>query len=769
MAIQTINRAPSFGQNLTNALGGSLEALTRNKINEIHHGHRIRGLEALGLPREAAYLPDQFQDTLLKNHLKQQRESEISRMLNGEEGYQSQSQTQPTPRTPGVRQEHKPQMTQEQFNQLQAARPDLIMPGPNSSQQPQGIAPQQMQPQPKRPVGNVAPLARPIPGGLPSNVYNQYRTRLEREQAQANATNKKYIDELDKDVKIAEETGNLVDEMKQLLATGKVATSGKGRFLPGFLQNYETQAFTAKANELAGLLASKRGGRLTAFGLKLAQQSKPNIEQKLLAQSKLLEDVDKSLNKVRKNKDIFDQIIAENGGYQPANINSLISLRSKELSPGTPISPEMRKESPAFSSQPEESQETPLGTIGRGIVRTGSRIGEALATNVGDLASAGFGIGNYLTGGKTPTYEQIQEKLPISPPTSAQAQEFSEKSTGGYTKPQGEIEEFIDNVVGTATKLLSGGWAPALKNGLTAALGGKAAGLISKLVLPFSGVSWQKALTLGAVSETAGKGAEILGAGPVGQTATKAIALGLGSIIGVKDKISSTMTNSFAEAEHAAAGKSVPLAPTKGELRKLFMDVRKGAHPNKDIVSNIVGEVLESVERNSETPHGKFTGDKIGINELTKIKKDINQYYKLADRPMVRGEKHLPSAAKKYIGDLNRIISKPIEEYGKSHPSFGKPYALANDLHKGLSEVDFINKWLNDHKSSTSIWKSLLPSTLSMGAGVLGISALSDAINRALKNPSSQRHYLQALAAASAGNTADFSKHTKELEKSIKK
>src|SRR6185369_6976858 len=86
-------------------------------------------------------------------------------------------------------------------------------------------------------------------------------------------------------------------------------------------------------------------------------------------------------------------------------------------------------------------------------LRTAARIGEAAVGLPGDIAQAALGAANYVSGGAVPTYGQVQEKLPISLPTSENVKQFQEKATGEYLKPQGENEQTWDDFVGLVTQL----------------------------------------------------------------------------------------------------------------------------------------------------------------------------------------------------------------------------------------------------------------------------------------------------------------------------
>jgi hypothetical protein len=761
MAINVLRTGPSLGGNIGqafgSALGAGLESLAQSKMEQLQKQNKIKGLEAIGYsPQEAqslGALPDQLlnselnrrsqaQNIMLKQNLKGAREQELAQALYGNQNQQAPQQQQNIPE--GI------QWGNAIANQFGIKTPH--------SEQPR-----------QAPVA-TAPMAKPIPKNLSPQLIDKFVTHQERQQSAANATNKKYLDQLGEHVPTAERMLGIIKEMEDLRATGKVATGAKGKYVPLWLQSAETQQYNAKANELATLISDNSRGRPSAFRLKIAQTTKPSIEQDLLAQKGLEESVKEQAQKILNTRDIIDQIIQDNNGYQPANISSLVSTYEKQLQPNgieQSQSVEPKRKTP---EQQESHEETPLGTLARGLVRTGSRIGEALATNVGDIASTGLGAANYLTGGAIPTYEDIQKKLPISPPTSAQAQEFSEKATRGYTAPQSGTEEFIDNVVSTATKLIGGGGLPHLTKVLSTIISPKNAAKVARLILPFSGVSWQKGLGLSLAGESGAKAAETLGAGPTGQLASKFAFMLAAETPFLKGNIKSVMQNAYAESDKAAAGKYVNVSGTTKQLHNLYTEVVNGASPNKEVVKNIIEETAAALDRSTTPPSGKFPSPRTQttLDKLIKLKHDVNEWYTKAERPQVPGEKHLPQGSRKYIGELNRIISEPINEYAKSNPDFGKPYALAEDLYRGVKDVDFINRWIDKHSSSTLSLKSFLPKALGIGAIGTGASHIAELSNLFIKHPAARIHYLEALKAASKGNVDAFKKHERAFEKEIK-
>lgn len=770
MPINVLNTGPSLGGNLGQALGtglsSGLDSLAQAKMQNLQKQQRAQGISSiLGVdPQQAqayASLPDPLLQTIFKQHMQNQSQQQFENNVYGNQAAPQQNQYQQM-------QQQQPEQRLNPFNALQGLRKSFPNAPIPSQEQVQQRIPQQQQPQQVQ----TAPMTRPIPRGLTPQQYNQFVGHQEKQQAAANSTNKKYLDQLGESVPTAERMIGLIDEMEALQQTGKVATGLKGKYVPLWLQNPETQEYAAKANELATLISDNARGRPSAFRLKIVQTTKPSIEQALLAQKGLQNSVREQALKTLGTRDIIDNIIQQNGGYQPANISSLVNQQKKLQQPET--AHQERQSASPIGSIPQEEQtqeETPLGTIGRGIVRTGSRIGEALATNLGDIASTGLGAANYLTGGAVPTYEDIQKKLPISPPTSAQAQEFSEKATGGYTAPQGEAEKFIDNVVSTATKLIGGAGIPHLTKALSAIFSPKNAAAVAKLVLPFAGVSWQKGLGLSLAGETGAKTAETLGAGPTGQLASKFAFMLAAQSPFIKNSATSAMQKAYSQSDAAAAGKNINIGSTNRQLRNLYKDVVNGASPNKEIVKGIIGDTTEALERAATSPSGNALAPRTqtGLDKLLRLKKDVNEWYTKADRPQVRGEKHLPVGSRKYIADLNRIISEPINEYAKSHPEFGKPYALAEDLYRGIKDVDFINKWIDKHSSTSLSFKTFAPKLLTLGAAGSGISHVAELTNMFIKHPATRLHYLEAIKAATQGNVNSFKKHEREFDKEAKK
>lgn len=165
-----------------------------------------------------------------------------------------------------------------------------------------------------------------------TKAQEKLEERKLKRQAQIEKHNAPYIKAHNEDVSIAKRIQSLGSRMEELLNTGKVYSGLKGQTLGRLTatQNDETQEFETLANELATIMASK-SGVATNFKIKLAQQSKPNVQQTSIAQRKILNNVLRQANTVLKEDQALNAILDENKGIMPINLKSLVTKKAKSL------------------------------------------------------------------------------------------------------------------------------------------------------------------------------------------------------------------------------------------------------------------------------------------------------------------------------------------------------------------------------------------------------------------------------------------------------
>lgn len=830
MAIQSLNTGPSLGGNLGQALGtglsAGLDSLAQAKMQHMQKQQRAQGISAvLGVdPQQAqayASLPDPLLQTLFKQHMQNQSNQQFENQLYGNQAPQQNQYQQP---------QQQPQQRMNPVNALQQLRgsfPNAPIPSPEQVQQ---RMPQTQQQQPQQ----TAPMNRPIPRGLTPQQYNQFVGQRQKEQAAANSTNKKYLDEAGNSFPIAERMIGLADEMKALRQTGKVASGGKGRILPLWMQNAETQQYAAKANELATLISDNSRGRPSAFRLKIAQTTKPSIEQNLLAQAGLEDSVRKQAQKILGMRDVIEQILEENGGNQPANISALVNRRLKDVNAVLPhsegiINPVEQSEN--ANQQPQgDSSLAGMGirnAVGVGKSAISGRIGA-----IGDVLSSALGAANYATAPfseeqlgnlegedadkaraalrqlskqsaslpQIPTYEKIQEKIPISFPTSQQASEYIDTLTNGYTKPRNSFEESIQNIGTIAGSLFTGGIENKITNGLSKWLSPQSASAVSHLVLPFQGVTWRKSLSIPVASEAGGRIAQLFGAGPEAEIMSRIIFGSLAAGWGTTGQIADDIAEGFETVNKTGKNILTPVNPVAEELSNYRKSIPHSA-PYKKIADEIIGETIESfgqLEKKIPVPENKISvakekvsppkkGNKISLQEyhkgpifeekvpdapkeisasdLVKIKQSANEWYGLGSEPKQPGQKHLPKGARKYVGEVSRIVNKHIEPLALKHPEFGKPLAIAEDMYKAQQSAEYLNKQFAKVKDSTkSGYLTGLGKWAVNGLGKYTLGEGYKIFKHMWSHNVTRKIYLQALQKAAQGNIPELAKTLKKLD-----
>jgi hypothetical protein len=640
---------------------------------------------------------------------------------------------------------------------------------------------QQQQPQQQQPS-----FAQRLQGGSsPQKTRNQ---------ALIDRQNTPYLKGATKAYEVAQQSEEILNQMEELLNTGKVASGVSGRYAPEWMQSEETQLFDKYSNTLAGLLAQQYGVP-TGMKIKFSQSQKPNIGQKAGTQRELIRRLREETQRPLMMNEIREQLISDNGYQQPSNLET----RVNQIYNQHRKNPEgMRSREDMMQArqgrQPRELQDE--GIVGQGIrgaVRTAARAGEAVAGGVGDIASAALGLTSWATGGKTPTYEEIQSYLPMSAPTSSQIKEKLSQITNGYTDPQGGFEDVLDNVISTAASLFGPGKAKALVGNL-AAKAPKAAGAINtaaKVAFPLSGTNdWRKALKLGAAGEVGAQAAAALGGGPIAQSLGKVGLMTAYGISGTRQALKDTMTAEYDAAKKAGGtiiqdashpgSTSIKADPLLSGVDKLKRGIGTQVGPDKEMINGIITDLEESLKGATET-HGIYKTPSLNINQAVDMKKKLNEWVGLGYSPRVPGEKYLPQSARPEVESLNRLLNKEITEYGLKNPEFGKPYALAEELFKGMNTFDKASEYITDKvatlpnlaKTGASLgalqWAVNHPGVVAVGvpgafAGKMGLELM----HLLYKSPKAREVYLRAIENAAKENKAGFMRDLAMLDKEMR-
>jgi hypothetical protein len=379
--------------------------------------------------------------------------------------------------------------------------------------------------------------------------------------------------------------------------------------------------------------------------------------------------------------------------------------------------------------------ETGLQSGLRHVARTGARVGESLLGFPGDVASLALGATRYLTGGKTPSYEQVQEYLPVRIPTSSQLQEGTEKISGGYLAPKSEYESTADEF----------------------------SQFLATLMLPLKGkVPFKKALLQAGLGTAGGKAAKLLGAGELGQIGGKVGGLILGSTLGGRSTLQQLQKQNYENIFKSAENVAADASPLLKDVDKLQRIIKTRVTPaSKKIQEIVIAPLSESI-----------TGNKIALEDALRIEQGINSALRSAS---------LPTDAKKILGTVKDSLVNTIEVAGKDIPDFVSQYrdakSLTRDLSRAYKATDLLEKVFS--KNVTTALENPITKVLALGGsfafkglpGLVGIGATAGGIEAAnafnlIKNsPIARKTYLSMIKNSLANDALAVSRDMAKLNK----
>ncbi len=409
---------------------------------------------------------------------------------------------------------------------------------------------------------------------------------------------------------------------------------------------------------------------------------------------------------------------------------------------------------------------SPLGetndVLSRLAGRTLARGAETVLGGAGDIAQAGLGIANYLSGGNVPSYGQVQENLPISLPTSEDVQKFHEPYTGEALKPQGRIEELGDE----ATKLITAlafplGGVGALSSGSKI---GKAIGKIpqaAKVAVPAVGAAEvARQLNLGEGPAEAIKLGVLLASGLPGGRA----------VLEKRAEDAYKTVNSIPE----SVKHRVPDVESTLKKARRYTELGHLTEPKVE-----VNKFAESVEKALEkgkifaTKNGRTSSQKaISVRELTELERNANALLR---------DSRIPREAKKaFISPFKEEFTKALDEYGQTNPTWNQAYQESKDIYRGLKARTKVNEFLQENVNLADLLKNKFTQAALFGGFLynpykLPYAAVAYAIlagaREAVKfgeflmnSKNAQKYYWDATKAALDRNKNGFIQSAKRLD-----
>lgn len=377
-------------------------------------------------------------------------------------------------------------------------------------------------------------------------------------------------------------------------------------------------------------------------------------------------------------------------------------------------------------------QESPLATgakaLAHGVGQTAARIGETIVGAPGDILSAGLGVANWATKDKhfpIPSYEQLQESLPVSLPTSSQVRAFTKEKTGGALEPQSEPAKFANSIIETATSLAAPG------------------GLIGK------GMKVGTALKGAAAGETFGYLAKALG----GSNLTSGVAKALGTLGGTTafrgKELKELSKKNYEELASALPGNSIPSKGLAKSIEELRTKYTVGDSPAKGFAQDRLAAINDAI-----------SGSKIDAGKLWNLKKNANEHFATANK-----------AERKVLHD---IISAEKEAL-KSIPNYEK-LEMADDIHRAFIDSDKATKFIRSHAPSSLKYAPWLKGLFFAGSTATGKLPLVGAayggfkianearmVSKFLNTSSGKKYYGDVLKAGFDGNARAVTQNMAKL------
>lgn len=200
---------------------------------------------------------------------------------------------------------------------------------------------------------------------------------------------------------------------------------------------------------------------------------------------------------------------------------------------------------------------------------------------------------------------------------------------------------------------------------------------------------------------------------------------------------------------------------SSGNLEKIVKSLNKsllkgGQAPSEKAVLDFSSKVL-----------GKISGGKIKVEELTALKRSLNEIISLDE------VRRAPKRARTLLKQISGAMDESINQYGKSNPKFLKLYREANSAFKGINEASYIESFIKKHPlvavHGGATLKYLLPSvtgtTALTGTALVKATEVAAALAR---NPGLRKLYFKFLQNASQDLVKPASESLRKFNEQLK-
>lgn len=535
----------------------------------------------------------------------------------------------------------------------------------------------------------------------------EQQENLKKEIFEMQKFHKKELDAIAEDARKAEEEEKILDQIDEILASGKYQGVKDQNILEKYglktqWLNAETQLVQKLMQKLVFASQLEEGGQLTDAKLKAYEKANLSLLNtpegaKLISDSMRLainkrKSIGKSRSKFVKKyegkvlphtlDEIYEQARHDEEKYarKEENIEKKYAHYIKKH----------LKENP-----PINENEGIGGFIGRNIARSGARAGEALLGLPGDVLGGINSAVEYGLGIKTP-YSRFQEHTGFAPiPTSENIREnVTKKLTGERLEPQGAEERFADEVVKDLTTLMAPG-----------KIASKGIKGISKFASYFAGPEFGlgKQAARAAGSNLAKLLAEEVTGSELAGGVAKLGTIALTSLPNFKEALGKRAEELYAKKD-AILAKEKPYVQPKEvseEMNKLAKWTQSGL--GEDV------EAKDQIFKSIKKLDNQIKNQGISVQDLLEARADI--------REKLRMDEFTGKAIPKAI-ELEKTINNEIQKYGSKNKPFIDALNEADALYAGKMANSAINDYANQLLDPKKITSNIGKILLFGGAGV---------------------------------------------------
>lgn len=332
-------------QGLANLPESTLNTVLKELGKEKTRGQEQQFLSSLGLSPALAGKSPQVQGAFIKDYLRKQEGKEAETLLEGIRGDKSPQESRSAESIKNIGQPSSPL-------EIQPISPKATAPG--------ALA-----------LKEIIPLQKALESEsyTPSqktkirNEIERIEDRFEKKQEKVDATTKPFYENIKSLGESARESNERLDKMLELIKGGKLPATLPAAFID-FINDKigidfsaalgsDAEAFNKLKTDFLRDAKSLFGTRVTDNEIRLFLKRIPSLSQTQQGKLKIINTLKHFYDAAQIKNDVMNEIIEENGGYRPSNLQDLVDKRAKPL---------LKKEATLFKSgvfKPEVQEALP--------------------------------------------------------------------------------------------------------------------------------------------------------------------------------------------------------------------------------------------------------------------------------------------------------------------------------------------------------------------------------------------------------------------------